>query len=44
MLALEDELENIEDPFLAQAMTLAIDGIRPPQVAMAFALGLDAFV
>ena len=32
MLAIEDALEDLDDPFLVQAMTLAVDGNRPQAV------------
>ena len=32
ILALEDELERLDDPFLVQAMALAVDGNRPQAV------------
>ena len=32
ILAFEDELEDLEDPFLAKAMALAVDGSRPQAV------------
>jgi chemotaxis protein MotA len=32
ILALEDELDDLEDPFLAKAMALAVDGNRPQAV------------
>ena len=32
ILAFEHELEDIEDPFLAKAMALAVDGNRPQAV------------